>query len=114
MGSIDVIAWAVIHVTHASALYLFLQSSSRLKPYDPSKHEVLLNNIWKFSTYLTENKKFWEEPIAYVPWYDTARIENDVSNNFSIVACVFVTAVTFLSIRCLATKGGFLPNRVVT
>jgi hypothetical protein len=36
---------------------------------------------------------------------------NDASNNSSIVACVFVTAVTFLPIRCLATTGGFLPSR---
>jgi hypothetical protein len=34
------------------------------------------------------NKKFWEEIIAYFPSYDTDRIENDASNNFSIVACV--------------------------
>jgi hypothetical protein len=30
-----------------------------------------------------------------------------VSNNSSIVACVFVTAVTFLPSRCLATIRGF-------
>jgi hypothetical protein len=30
-------------------------------------------------------------------------IENDVSNNSSIVACVFVTMVKFLPSRCLAT-----------
>jgi hypothetical protein len=32
------------------------------------------------------NKKFWEELIAYFPWYDTNRIENDASNNSSISA----------------------------
>jgi hypothetical protein len=42
------------------------------------------------------NKKYWEELIAYFPWYDKGYIENDASNNSSIVACVFVTAVTFL------------------
>jgi hypothetical protein len=57
------------------------------------------------------NKKFWEEPIAYFPWYDTDHIEIDTSNNSSILACVFVTAVTFLPSRCLATIRGFLPNR---
>jgi hypothetical protein len=31
-------------------------------------------------------KKFWEEVIAYFPWYDTDRIENDAFNNSSIVA----------------------------
>jgi hypothetical protein len=46
----------------------------------------------------TNNKKFWEEPIAYFPWYDE-------SNNSSTVA-----AVTFLPIRCLATIRGFLPR----
>jgi hypothetical protein len=57
------------------------------------------------------NKKFWEELIAYFPWNDTGHIENDASNNFSTIACVFVTAVTFLPNRRLATKGGFLPSR---
>jgi hypothetical protein len=33
------------------------------------------------------NKKFWEELFAYFPWYDTGLIENDASNNSSIVAC---------------------------
>jgi hypothetical protein len=57
------------------------------------------------------NKKFWEELIAYFPWYDTGHIENDASNNSSIVTCVFVTAITFLPSRFLATIGGFLPSR---
>jgi hypothetical protein len=48
------------------------------------------------------NKKFWEQLIAYFPWYDTGHIENDASKNSYIVACVFVTAVTFLLSRCLA------------
>jgi hypothetical protein len=48
------------------------------------------------------NKKFWEELIAYFPWYNTGHIENDASKNSSIV-CVFVTAVTFVPSRCLAT-----------
>jgi hypothetical protein len=57
------------------------------------------------------NKKLWEELIAYFPWYDTGHIENDASNNYSTVACVFVTAVMFLPSGCLATIGGFLPIR---
>jgi hypothetical protein len=57
------------------------------------------------------NKKFWEELIAYFPWNVTGHIENDASNNSSIVACVFVTAVTFLQSRCLATIARFLPSR---
>jgi hypothetical protein len=42
--------------------------------------------------------------IAYFSWYNTGNIENDASNNSSIVACVFVTAVTFLPSRCLANQ----------
>jgi hypothetical protein len=57
------------------------------------------------------NKKFWEELIAYFPRYDTGHIENDASNNSPIVACVLVTAVTFLPSRCLAPLGGFIPSR---
>jgi hypothetical protein len=55
------------------------------------------------------DKNFWEEVIAYFPWYHAGHIENDASNN-SIVACVFVTAVTFLPSRYLATIVGFLPS----
>jgi hypothetical protein len=36
----------------------------------------------------------------------TDRIEEDAWNNSSIVARVFVAAVTFLPSYCLATKGG--------
>jgi hypothetical protein len=52
-----------------------------------------------------KNKKFWEELIAYFPWYDTGHIENDASNNTSVVACVFVTTITFLPSSCLAMMG---------
>jgi hypothetical protein len=38
-------------------------------------------------------------------------IENDASDSSSIATCVFVTAVWFLSSRCLAAIGGFLSNR---
>jgi hypothetical protein len=51
--------------------------------------------------------------IAYFPWYDTDHIENDVSNNSSIVPCAFVTAVTFLLSQCLATIGEYLPSRCI-
>jgi hypothetical protein len=33
-------------------------------------------------------KKFGEELIAYFPWYETSNVENDASNNSSVVACV--------------------------
>jgi hypothetical protein len=52
------------------------------------------------------SNKFWEELIAYFPCY----IENNASNNSSIIAGVFVTAVTFPPSHCLATIGGFLPS----
>jgi hypothetical protein len=63
---------------------------------------VLLGQCWYIN-----NKKFWEELIAYVSWYDTDHIENNASNNSSIVACVFVAAETFLTSRCLATRGEY-------
>jgi hypothetical protein len=56
------------------------------------------------------NNKFWEELIAYFPWYHTGYIENESFNNSSIVASVFVTVVTFLPNHWLATIGGFLPS----
>jgi hypothetical protein len=34
------------------------------------------------------------------------RLKIDTSNITSIVACVFIAAVTFIRSRCLATKGG--------
>jgi hypothetical protein len=39
-------------------------------------------------------------------FYDIDHIDNDASDNSSIVACVFVAAVTFLPSRCLANRGG--------
>jgi hypothetical protein len=57
------------------------------------------------------NKNFWEELIAYFPYYDTGHIENEESKIFSILACVIVNAVTFLTTRYLATAGAFLPSR---
>jgi hypothetical protein len=49
-----------------------------------------------------EEKKFREEPVAYFPWYDMDRMEDDASNN-SIVANVSLAAVRYLQSRCLAT-----------
>jgi hypothetical protein len=56
---------------------------------------------------IMRSDKFWEELIVYFPWYDTGHIENDASNDSSIVACVFVPPVRFLPSRCLATIRGF-------
>jgi hypothetical protein len=58
------------------------------------------------------NKKFWEELIPYFPLYDTDRIENETFNNYSIVACVFVVALTFLPSRCLATVRGYFTEQL--
>jgi hypothetical protein len=77
--------------------------SERKRPLSRYKHR------WKDII----KKKFWKELIAYFPWYDTGHIENDASNNSSIVACVFVTAVKFLPTRCLAKIRGFLPRRCI-
>jgi hypothetical protein len=49
----------------------------------------------------TENKKFWEELIAYFPSSNMSIIEN---NSF-IFPCVFVAAVMFLPSRWLSTTG---------
>jgi hypothetical protein len=68
--------------------------------------------LWELEAALAKvNKKLWEELITYFPWYDTGQIENDASNNSSIVACVFVTAVIFLPSCCVATIGEILPTR---
>jgi hypothetical protein len=67
-------------------------------------------NLYQTTRRNAPEYKFWEELMAYFPFYDTGHIENDASNNSSIVACVFVTAVTFLPSRCLATIGGFFTH----
>jgi hypothetical protein len=69
---------------------------------------VLYIHIYQF---LDRNLPLWEELIAYFLWYDTGHIVNDASDNFSIVECVFVTPVTSLPSRCLATRGGIFPSR---
>jgi hypothetical protein len=48
---------------------------------------------------------------AYLPWHDTDRTENNASNNYGLVICVVVAALTFLSSRYLGTTGGCLPSR---
>jgi hypothetical protein len=80
--------------------------NSRVQTALISCHEIHCTKLRSFGGIIIfkSNKKFCEELIAYFPWYDTGRIEN-VSNNSSIVACVLVTAVTFLPSRCLATRG---------
>jgi hypothetical protein len=78
---------------------------------------VTLDHNWTFTWtdmfrefgFISENinKKFWGQLIAYLPSYHTDRFENDVSSNSSIVACVFLTAVTFLPSCFLSTIRGY-------
>jgi hypothetical protein len=58
-----------------------------------------------------QNKKYWEELIAYFSCYYTAHVENDASDTSSIVVCVFVAMSIFLQSHCLATRGGFSPSQ---
>jgi hypothetical protein len=55
--------------------------------------------------------QYWNDCSALC--WTSSHIENDGSNNSSIVACVFITSVMFLPSRCLTTIRGFLPNRAV-
>jgi hypothetical protein len=66
---------------------------------------------WTAPRVVKENRKVWEELIAYFPWCDTGHIQNDAFNNSYIVPCVFVTAVTFVPSRYLATIGRIMPSR---
>jgi hypothetical protein len=76
--------------------------------YDPfSETNLVVSSKHYYAWRKSKNKKFWEELIAFFPWYDTERAENDASNNSFIVEFVFVAAVTFLLSRCLKTIGGF-------
>jgi hypothetical protein len=45
--------------------------------------------------------------MAYFTLINTDRIENEASNNYYILACVFVGAVTFSPSRSLATIQGY-------
>jgi hypothetical protein len=90
-----------------SSKYLSLTLKVPVKP-SMKWHFISITSTVSDNIY---NKRFWEELIAYFPWYDTGHTENDASNNSSIVACVLITEVTFLPSRCLAPIGGFLPSR---
>jgi hypothetical protein len=98
--------------THESPKSGFAVSGFKLHP-EPSDYEARVLPTWQQRSVSEPiiNKEFWEELIAYFPWYDTSHIENDASNNSSIVAYVFVTSVAFLPSRWLATIRGFLPSR---
>jgi hypothetical protein len=92
-------------------------SETSAKIYRTTRHHITENSTHHShcceslkSNKLFKNKKFWVELIAYFSWYDIGHTENGSSNNTSVVACVLVTAVTFLPTRCLATIRGFLPR----
>jgi hypothetical protein len=70
--------------TYRSKYFLLRQMIT----YPESKQEVLGRNNRLFSFDMTR-----------------AAIENSAPNDSSIVACVFIAAVTFLPSRCLATIG---------
>jgi hypothetical protein len=79
--------------------------------WSPNEWHDRIWGVYEEVLLLGYNKKFWEELIAYFTWYDTGHIDNDASNGSSIVACVFVTAVTFLQSRCRATIAGiYIPE----
>jgi hypothetical protein len=46
---------------------------------------VYVSTVKRRLSELISDKKFWEELIAYFPWYDTGHIENDASNNFLLL-----------------------------
>jgi hypothetical protein len=55
-----------------------------------------------------------ERSISYVPRYDTNRIENDASNNASILTCVFVTEVMLFTGHYLATTKGIFTEQLAS
>jgi hypothetical protein len=104
----------IVKPLRRKSLTLNLYSSGIIKPVD---YKITNETFPYYSRWYNLspksykiNKKFRKELIAYFPWYDTGHIENDASSNSSVVACVFVTAVTFLPGRCLATIGVFFTE----
>jgi hypothetical protein len=76
------------------------ESSSGISACSPS--------LYRLSYPHSLNKKFWEELIAYFPLIRHGpHTKKDFSYN-SFVACIFVAAVAFLLIRCLATIEGYI------
>jgi hypothetical protein len=89
--------------THARHLFSATEEQNFL-----SIQKLVIAHEWCYCKFIILlNKKFWEDLVAYFPWHDTDCIEDCVSNNSSITACVFVAAVKFLPSRCLATIGGY-------
>jgi hypothetical protein len=53
-------------------------------------------------TLLQISKKFWEELVSYVLWYDTEGTEK-MHQRIHLLFHVFITSVTFSTSRCLPT-----------
>jgi hypothetical protein len=66
------------------------------------------DNVYHFNN----NNNFWNELIAYFPLIRYAPHGKNSSNNSSIVAYVFIAAITFLLSRRLATIGDTHINRL--
>jgi hypothetical protein len=45
---------------------------------------MCLNFFYTWISHIYKKQKFWEELLAYSPWYDTDHAENDASDNSSI------------------------------
>jgi hypothetical protein len=84
--------------------FTFIIKGTRHKDISHFKQTLLrvIKNIDKFV-----NKKFWEEPIAYL-----SSIRH-VFKNSSIVACVFVAAVTFFTEPLPSNNSGNIFYRTV-
>jgi hypothetical protein len=68
---------------------------------------MILIEFQKFMETISVNKKFREERIPYFPLIWISCIENDTTDNSSIVACVLITTLTFLPSCCLVMIGGY-------
>jgi hypothetical protein len=104
----------LVKVNHLFIYCIFndaVSSSSYIADVAKLRFASRIRLLWTPVPLAKKKEKFWKELVPYFPWYDTGHIGNDESNNYSIIACVFVTAVTFLLSRCLATIGEFLSSR---
>jgi hypothetical protein len=85
-----------------------VQMGSRVMIYVPSLIKIG-SGIQKLIGGYTEKKTAtWSHKATLCFQTKESRLKN---NNSSIVACVFVAALTFLLSRCLATIWGFLSSR---
>jgi hypothetical protein len=97
------LSWTVAQVTRFTVLSHIFHGTKQLSLRTYSKHSNAILSITHVA--VQKYKKFWKQLVAYLTWYDTNRTEDNSSTNSSIVAHVFVAAVTCLPSRCLATVG---------